>query len=175
MYVYSGAPLLWTLWGPGKVSYIERCPHFRGKFLLGKHIWVTAKCPEFRGVLGVHCPYMCILTHCTCTHIHSIHTVYIISPSLWGGGTLYHLCNHFLISGNMQIMCIHTIVPLPSHTFRHTSGVLTHQSVVLLDTVGRYFLKFSEGITCRIAQIKVRASHTAKCLRGKGAYNIGGG
>ena len=94
------------------------------------------------------------------THTFIIHTVYII---------------HFLISGNMQIMCIHTIVPLPSHTFRHTSGVLTHQSVVLLDTVGRYFLKFSEGITCRVAQIKVRASHTAKCLRDKGAYNIGGG
>ena len=31
---YSGTPLLWTLWGPGKVSCIERCPHFRGKFLI---------------------------------------------------------------------------------------------------------------------------------------------
>ena len=29
--IYSGAPLLWTPWGPSKVSCIERCPHFRGK------------------------------------------------------------------------------------------------------------------------------------------------
>ena len=27
----SGTPLLWTSWGPGEVSSIERCPHFRGK------------------------------------------------------------------------------------------------------------------------------------------------
>ena len=33
---YSGTPLLWTPWGPGKVSCIERCPYFRGKFLLRK-------------------------------------------------------------------------------------------------------------------------------------------
>ena len=25
----SGTPLLWTPWGPGEVSCIERCPHFR--------------------------------------------------------------------------------------------------------------------------------------------------
>ena len=30
---YSGAPLLWTPWGPGEVSCMKRCPHFRGKFL----------------------------------------------------------------------------------------------------------------------------------------------
>ena len=27
--VYSGTPLLWKPWGPGEVSCIERCPHFR--------------------------------------------------------------------------------------------------------------------------------------------------
>ena len=26
-----GIPLLWTLWKPGEVSCIERCPHFRIK------------------------------------------------------------------------------------------------------------------------------------------------
>ena len=43
--VYSGTSLMWTPWGPGEVSCIERCPHFRGKFMLRKHIWGTAKCP----------------------------------------------------------------------------------------------------------------------------------
>ena len=58
--VYSGAPLLWTPWGPGEVSCIqwnpsivdtlgtwsciERCPHFRGKLIFKKaylgHSWV---------------------------------------------------------------------------------------------------------------------------------------
>ena len=32
-------------WGPGEVSCIERCPHFRGKFR------DTVKCPLYRGVL----------------------------------------------------------------------------------------------------------------------------
>ena len=27
--VYSGTPLLWTPWEPGKVSCKERCPYFR--------------------------------------------------------------------------------------------------------------------------------------------------
>ena len=45
MWEYSGTPLLWTPWGPSKVSCIERCAHFRGKFLLRKHIWDIAKCP----------------------------------------------------------------------------------------------------------------------------------
>ena len=31
-YNYSGTPLLWTPWGPGEVSYIEKCPHSRGNF-----------------------------------------------------------------------------------------------------------------------------------------------
>ena len=43
--IYSGTSLLWTPWGPNKVSCIERCPHFRGKFILRKHIWDIAKCP----------------------------------------------------------------------------------------------------------------------------------
>ena len=30
VFEYSGTPLLWTPWGPSKVSCIERCPHFRG-------------------------------------------------------------------------------------------------------------------------------------------------
>ena len=34
-----------------KVSCIERCPHFKGKFTSRKHIWDTAKCPHYRGVL----------------------------------------------------------------------------------------------------------------------------
>ena len=34
-----------TPWGPGKVSCIESCPHFRGKFTLRKRIWDTAKYP----------------------------------------------------------------------------------------------------------------------------------
>ena len=42
--VCSGTSLLWTPWGPSKVSCIERCPHFRGKCLLRKHIWDLAKC-----------------------------------------------------------------------------------------------------------------------------------
>ena len=34
--MYSGAPLTWTPWGPGEVSCIEKCPHFRGEFILKK-------------------------------------------------------------------------------------------------------------------------------------------
>ena len=44
-FYYNGTPLLWTPWGPGKVSCVERCPHFSGKFILRKHIWDIAKCP----------------------------------------------------------------------------------------------------------------------------------
>ena len=56
--VYSGTPLLMAPWGPGKVFCIERYSHFRGKFVLGKHVWDIAKCPAliprclyFMGVL----------------------------------------------------------------------------------------------------------------------------
>ena len=33
MLSYSGTLLLWTLLGPGAVSCIERCPHFRNPLL----------------------------------------------------------------------------------------------------------------------------------------------
>ena len=33
------------------MSCIERCPHFRGKSTLKKHICDTAKCPLYRSVL----------------------------------------------------------------------------------------------------------------------------
>ena len=49
--VYSGTPLLWTPRGPGEVSCIERCPHFRGKFPLRNCNWDIAKCPQYSGVL----------------------------------------------------------------------------------------------------------------------------
>ena len=42
---------MWTPWGPGDVSCIGRCPHFRGKFILRKLIWDIAKCPFYRSVL----------------------------------------------------------------------------------------------------------------------------
>ena len=42
--IYSGTPLLWTRhWGPGKLSCIESCPHFCGKFVLRKQIWDIAQ------------------------------------------------------------------------------------------------------------------------------------
>ena len=40
--VYSGTPLLWTPWELGEVSHIERCRHFRGRFI---NIWEMAKGP----------------------------------------------------------------------------------------------------------------------------------
>ena len=52
IYMYSGAPLMRTLRGPGELSRIERCPHFRGKFTV------------FLGHSKVssiqRCPYTCI-------------------------------------------------------------------------------------------------------------------
>ena len=65
--VYSGTSLLWTPWGPGGMSCIERCPHFRDKCTLRKRIWDIAelsliqRCPYFRGVLleGFHCIAYC--------------------------------------------------------------------------------------------------------------------
>ena len=52
--VYSGTPLLWTPWGPGEVSCIERCPHFRGKLGHSKvsllaEVFLFQGCP-LRGV-----------------------------------------------------------------------------------------------------------------------------
>ena len=46
-----------------KVSYIERCPHFRGKFLVRKHIWDVAKCPCFRVYFKRGSAVMCM---CSC-------------------------------------------------------------------------------------------------------------
>lgn len=39
---------MWTPCAPGEVSCIDidRCPHFRSKFLCRKHIWVTGKVPS---------------------------------------------------------------------------------------------------------------------------------
>ena len=53
-YYYSGTTLLWTPWEPGKVSCIERCPHFRviKKAYLGRSkIPLIQRCLYFRGVL----------------------------------------------------------------------------------------------------------------------------
>ena len=52
--MYSGTSLLWTPWGPGEMSCIERCPHLSLRGIhtyLRKHIWDTAKRPLARGVL----------------------------------------------------------------------------------------------------------------------------
>ena len=35
----------------GHLGDLVKCPHFRGKFTLGKHIWDMAKCPYYRGIL----------------------------------------------------------------------------------------------------------------------------
>ena len=46
--VYSGTPLMWTPWGPGKVSYTENV----SKFTLRKHILGHSKVSfQYRGVL----------------------------------------------------------------------------------------------------------------------------
>ena len=46
MYMYTTVEPLYCghLGGPGEVSCIERCLNFKGKFILRKHIWDTAKC-----------------------------------------------------------------------------------------------------------------------------------
>ena len=53
--VYSGPPVLWMPWGPGNVSFIEGCPHFRSRFILRTHISdivsVIQRCPYFRSIL----------------------------------------------------------------------------------------------------------------------------
>ena len=75
-YINSGTPLLWTPWGSGEVFCIqwnpsivdtfgrtcevyciERCPHFRGKFILRKHIWNTASVLNTEVSLFQGCPY----------------------------------------------------------------------------------------------------------------------
>ena len=48
---------MWTPWGPGEVSCIKRCSHFRGKLNLRRHILghnkesLIQRCPYFRSVL----------------------------------------------------------------------------------------------------------------------------
>ena len=56
-YTNSETPLLWTPWGRSKVSFIERCPHFRGKFILRQHnIWDIVKCPYYSLHVFQGCP-----------------------------------------------------------------------------------------------------------------------
>ena len=47
---------MWTPWGPGEVSCIERCPHFRGKFTLRKHNWDIVKYLNTEVSLFQECP-----------------------------------------------------------------------------------------------------------------------
>ena len=57
--IYSGTPLFWTLWGPGEVSCIERCHHFRctcsikEAYLGHGKVSVKQRCPYFRDVIHV--------------------------------------------------------------------------------------------------------------------------
>ena len=98
----SGAPLLRTPWGPGEVSCIERCPHFRGKFLLRKHYLRHRKVPLINTEVSIFqgCPLIklikrgstvlytrvknshpCRLTHCPwgCLPISQLTTSVIIT------------------------------------------------------------------------------------------------
>ena len=38
---------MWTPWGPREMSYIERCPHFRGEFIYLGHskVCIIKGCP----------------------------------------------------------------------------------------------------------------------------------
>ena len=54
--IQCGTSLLWTPWGHSKVSCIEKCPHFRGKFLLRKYTWDITKCLQYRGIFISECP-----------------------------------------------------------------------------------------------------------------------
>ena len=47
--VYSVTPLLWTPWGPGEVSCIERCPHFGGESALNTEVSLFQGC-SLKGV-----------------------------------------------------------------------------------------------------------------------------
>ena len=67
----SGTPLMRTPcnWGPGEVSCVERCPHFRGKFVaflgnISKVSLINTEVSLFQGcrLRGVHC--MVILVAC---------------------------------------------------------------------------------------------------------------
>ena len=54
--VYSGAPLLWTPWEPGRVSCIERCPHFQEPLYHG-HLGDLVKCPVYSGAPLLWAPW----------------------------------------------------------------------------------------------------------------------
>ncbi len=41
---------MWTPWGPGEVSCIERCPHFRATYIYIKKT-LLAKYPKYKSVL----------------------------------------------------------------------------------------------------------------------------
>ena len=75
--MYSGAPLLWTPWGPGKVSCIERCPHLRGKFLFRKHIWDIASVFNTEVSIFQGCP---LRGHSNCSDSAGKSRVSIIDP-----------------------------------------------------------------------------------------------
>ena len=67
--------LLWTPWGPGEVSCIKRCPRFKGKFVLRKHISKVSlpgevscikRCPCFKSkfVLRKHISKVSLIQRC---------------------------------------------------------------------------------------------------------------
>jgi len=45
--IYSGTPPLQTPLGQGKVSLLERCPHFRGVISIERALWATSNCMSF--------------------------------------------------------------------------------------------------------------------------------
>jgi len=63
-YMYSGTSLIRTLLGQKKVSWLKRCPYFRGWNVYKCSTWRGKMCPVQRGVLNSGCPvslYMLIL------------------------------------------------------------------------------------------------------------------
>ena len=58
---------MWTPWGPGEVSCIESCPHFRGKYIGHSKVSLLQRCPYFRGVLqeGLQCTAVALLLTCS--------------------------------------------------------------------------------------------------------------
>ena len=87
LYVTTVEPLycMWITWGPGKVSCIERCPHFRGKInciqkaCLGHSVVSliqSRRCPHFRGVLMAPL-YMAIVCN---THNKSLVSLNQVKP-----------------------------------------------------------------------------------------------
>ena len=54
---YSGTRLLWTPFGPGEASCLERCPYFRLLRFGVCKVSLIQRCPYFRGILQerFHC------------------------------------------------------------------------------------------------------------------------